>query len=78
MEGEEVGMSAMPVEWHEECQRNAVASHQRLVDELERISKRVAESHAALIHRDAQIARAKRLKKKTFDADKFGASRIPR
>jgi hypothetical protein len=45
-----------------------------LVDELERMSKRVAESHAALIHRDAQIMRAKRLKKKSFDADKFGAN----
>jgi hypothetical protein len=64
----------MPVEWHEECQRNAVKSHQRLVDELERMAKRVAESHAALIHRDAQIMRAKRLKKKSFDADRFGAN----
>lgn len=74
MEGEEVGMSAMPVEWHEDCQRNAVASHQQLVEELERLSNRVAESQANLLYRSKQIARAKRLGKKTFDADKFGAS----
>ena len=67
-------MSAMPVEWHEECQRNAVASHQRLVEELDRLRERVRQSQADLFHRAQQIARAKRLGKKTFDADKFGAS----
>jgi len=64
-------MSSMPVEWHKECQKNAEASHQRLLDELEMMQERVNRSAADLMRRARQIARAERLGKKAFDLDKF-------
>lgn len=66
-------MSAMPVEWHEECLKNAEASHDRLMEEYQRMELRVEESLQDLIRRKLQIARAKKLRKASFDAGKFGA-----
>jgi len=68
---ERVKMSSMPIEWHKECQKNAEASHQRLLDELERMQDRVNQSAADLMRRSQQIVRAERLGKKSFDIDKF-------
>jgi ribosomal protein L29 len=66
-------MNAMPIEWHEKCLENMKLYHKRLVFALEQAQKQVDRSTSDIRYYERQIARAKTLKKKSFDNRKFDA-----
>jgi hypothetical protein len=65
-------MSAMPLEWHEECLRNSIESHNQRVRDLERAIEEERRSREDNERYAKQIERAKRLRKTSFDSEKFG------
>ena len=65
-------MSAMSIEWHEECLRNSIESHKQRLKELERAVEAERRCREENEHHAKQIERAKRLGKKSFDSEKFG------
>ncbi len=66
-------MSAESIEWHEDCLKNALETEQRQRVIVEReIQRLLAIEDANKILR-MQIARAKRLGKKSFDPERFAA-----
>lgn len=64
-------MAAMPIEWHEECLVNMADSAKQAFEEYTRARERWrrVESDTSKLRR--QIARAKRLGKTRFDAERF-------
>ena len=65
-------MTAMPIEWHEECLSNQIESHKRLVADLERATAAEKRSREQLERYRKQLERARKLGKKKFDSGKFG------
>lgn len=66
-------MPAMPISWHEECLKNQLENHKRLVLAMQRVIEDESRSRADNEMYAKQIERAKRLGKKSFDSDRFGA-----
>lgn len=66
-------MSANPIEWHEDCLRNAWLSVNDLLDAMKQAKSRYERSLKETQHYASQIARAKRLGKKAFDSERFKA-----
>ena len=65
-------MTAMPIEWHEECLANQIESHKRLVVDVERATAAEKRSREQLERYRKQLERARKLGKKKFDSEKFG------
>lgn len=66
-------MSAQSIEWHEDCARNWELENQRERGKLQRIITSVERSEMQLRYYQRQIQRAKKMGRKSFDADLFRA-----
>lgn len=64
-------MSAFPIAWHEECLKNFKCSLERKKQQLADLTKDVARMESEAAFSESQIARAKALKKDSFDAERF-------
>ena len=67
-------MGAESIEWHEQCLRNSIETHKqyhlRRLELAIEAERRIREHNE---HYAKQIARAKKMKKKSFDAERFAA-----
>jgi hypothetical protein len=60
------------IAWHEECLKNEKLSLQRQIELVERETRTEERYRKDVEKYEAQIARAKKLKKDGFDSEKFG------
>lgn len=66
-------MGAESIEWHEQCLQNSIETHKQYLRRLElavEAERGIRENNEQYAR---QIARAKKMKKKSFDRDRFAA-----
>lgn len=64
-------MSTFPIDWHRDCLKNMRENLVRRMAELERLRVSIERFAGDIDHLEKQIARAEKLKKTSFDSDKF-------
>ena len=67
-------IKAMPIDWHENCLKNQLTFIRSKEKELLKLNNEIDRLKKSTKNYKQQIDRAKKLKKKTFDSDKFKAS----
>lgn len=64
-------MAKRPVEWHQECLKNAMLWHEQIAAAIAKLQEQFNRNQASIERLQEQIERALREGKDGFDADKY-------